>query len=296
MVEERDLEYNSKSNSKQVPFLYHYGLWQYIENENTLHFQCVSIHHNEDLLKDDVKSSSEENDESDDEEEVCASPQYSPASCVYIPDETSLFCKFAASLFCRLTASLFANSQQACIAMRGGASCHGELVARWPVICSTCLRELASHNTTPYGQSGFFYCSNPIKSSVYQVVQEGSNGETVDIEDLIETAQCKFLDFYRRPTPKTFNRNDGTPKTCNDDEMCEGEGNLVIVTDYEELERMSQPKPEMNDVFTIRFLSVPKEIHWFDGRATHTFRCECYHVKGVTGAKSFTLYRAEQSS
>ncbi|GBL56506.1 hypothetical protein AVEN_43687-1 [Araneus ventricosus] len=41
-----------------------------------------------DLLRDDVKSSSEENDESDDEDKVYASPQYSPASSVYIPGES----------------------------------------------------------------------------------------------------------------------------------------------------------------------------------------------------------------
>ncbi|GBM63947.1 hypothetical protein AVEN_17534-1 [Araneus ventricosus] len=84
---------------------------------------------------------------------------------------------------------------------------------------------------------------------------------------------------------------DETPKSCH-----EGEGDLVIVTDDEELERMSQPKQmKPNDVFKIHFPSVPKEIHWFDGKATHTFRCERYYVKGKKSDDGLTLHRAEQA-
>ncbi|GBO30031.1 hypothetical protein AVEN_198789-1 [Araneus ventricosus] len=39
--------------------------------------------------------------------------------------------------------------------------------------------------------------------------------ETVDIEYSIETLLCNFLDSDHRLTPKSFNRNDETPKTCN---------------------------------------------------------------------------------
>ncbi|GBM84420.1 hypothetical protein AVEN_150284-1 [Araneus ventricosus] len=141
---------------------------------------------------------------------------------------------------------------------------------------------------THYGQSGLFYCSNPSKSAVYRVVQQESHDESVAIEDLIQAESTKFMDFYRRLTTKTRNvdetsrnvdetsRNDShnmdeTPKSSH--EMDDGEGDLVIVTDDEELECMSQPKQmKPNDVFKIHFPSVPKEIHWFDGKATHTFR------------------------
>ncbi|GBM79167.1 hypothetical protein AVEN_219994-1, partial [Araneus ventricosus] len=58
---------------------------------------------------------------------------------------------------------------------------------------------------TRYGQSGLFYYSNPSKSAVYQVVQRESHDESVAIEDLIQAARTKFMDFYRRLTPKTRN-------------------------------------------------------------------------------------------
>ncbi|GBN28006.1 hypothetical protein AVEN_80749-1 [Araneus ventricosus] len=107
---------------------------------------------------------------------------------------------------------------------------------------------------TRYGQSGLFYCSNPSKSAVYQVVQQESHDESVAIEDLIQAARTKFMEFHRRLAPKTRNdsrnmdetlRNDsrnmdGTPNSSH--EMDDEEGDLVIVTDDEELERMSQPK------------------------------------------------------
>ncbi|GBM66089.1 hypothetical protein AVEN_169761-1 [Araneus ventricosus] len=129
---------------------------------------------------------------------------------------------------------------------------------------------------------------------MFPAVQQGSNDETVYIEDLIQTARSKFLDFYRRMTQKSFNRNDETPKnfsngnkemdetpkTCHDDEMDDGKGDLLIVIDDEDLERMSQPMPKIkskpNDIFKKHFPSVPKEIYWFDGKATYTFSCERY--------------------
>ncbi|GBO18928.1 hypothetical protein AVEN_46089-1 [Araneus ventricosus] len=87
---------------------------------------------------------------------------------------------------------------------------------------------------------------------------------------------------------------DETPNSSH--EMDDGEGDLVIVTDDEELERMSQPKQiKPNDVFKIYFPSVPKEIHWCDGKATHTFRCERYYVKGKNFDEDLTLHRAKQA-
>ncbi|GBN62966.1 hypothetical protein AVEN_111776-1, partial [Araneus ventricosus] len=65
---------------------------------------------------------------------------------------------------------------------------------------------------TRYGQSGLFYCSNPSKSAVYRVVRQESHDEPVAIEDLIQAARTKFMEFYRRLAPKT--RND----SCNMDE------------------------------------------------------------------------------
>ncbi|GBM38839.1 hypothetical protein AVEN_229333-1 [Araneus ventricosus] len=156
---------------------------------------------------------------------------------------------------------------------------------------------------TRYGQSGLFYCSNPSKSAVYQVVQQESHDESVAVEDLIQAARTKFMEFYRRLTPKTrnldetprtFSNMDETPKSSH--EMDDGEGDLVIVTDDEELERMSQAKQiKPNDVFKIYYPSVPKEIHWCDGKATHTFRCERYYVKEKKFDEDLTLHRAEQA-
>ncbi|GBM56857.1 hypothetical protein AVEN_227359-1 [Araneus ventricosus] len=107
------------------------------------------------------------------------------------------------------------------------------------------------------------------------------------------------MEFYLRRAPKT---RDETPRTLSNEtsksshEMDDGEGDLVIVTDDEELERMSQPKKiKPNDVFKIYFPSVPKEIHWCDGKATHSFRCERYYVKGKNFDEDLTLHRAEQA-
>ncbi|GBN63528.1 hypothetical protein AVEN_83590-1 [Araneus ventricosus] len=107
-----------------------------------------------------------------------------------------------------------------------------------------------------------------------------------------DETSCNMDDSHNMDeTPKTFSNMDETPKSCH-----EGEGDLVIVTDDEELERMSQPKQmQPNDVFKILFPSVPKEIHWFDGKATHTFRFERYYVKGDKSDDGLTLHRTEQA-
>ncbi|GBN41312.1 hypothetical protein AVEN_33810-1 [Araneus ventricosus] len=172
---------------------------------------------------------------------------------------------------------------------------------------------------TRYGQSGLFYCSNPSKSAVYQVVQQESHDESVAIEDLIQAARSKFMEFYSRLAPKTRNDSRNMDETLRNDshnmdetsrndsrnmdetpnsshEMDDEEGDLVIVTDDEELERMSQPKQiKPIDVFKTYFPSVPKEIHWCDGKATNTFRCERYYVKGKNFGEDLTLHRAEQA-